>query len=328
VVGLPRLDPLLGRQARHRKPGEPLRLLITTAKTPAFTPDQLRPVERSLQDLKAWLDRARGAGRLDIEPVWRLTFDLEARLGVANQLSDDSGRELAQVLRDVDAMITTPSTCMLEGMLQSIPVALLDYNNCPHYVPAAWSITAPEHLDDIVPQLASPPATRMLYQDTILHDALECRTPAMPRLIRLIEAMVEQVRQQRRAGRPLSFPARILPDEQAGHHLPEARFDLPTLYPEHAAAEAMDRRALQAEIGHLRFQHRQDQAELTGLRRRLARRDPAAWLRTMARALIGHRRWPAGGAGRRPTRDGLLPWVERAPTLSHPSRPDREGPHA
>ena len=97
-----------------------------------------------------------------LEPVWRLTFELEARLGVRNELSDDTGAELARMLGEVDALITTPSTCMLEGMLHSIPVALLDYHGCPSYVPAAWSITAPEFLDRVLPDLVSPPAVRLL----------------------------------------------------------------------------------------------------------------------------------------------------------------------
>jgi hypothetical protein len=282
VVGLPRLDPLRERDPRKRPPGEPLRLLITTAKTPAFTADQLHHVVRSLQDLKTWLDRARADGRFAVQPVWRLTFELEVRLGVQNELSDDSGSELASVLSGVDAMITTPSTCMLEGMLQSIPVALLDYHGCPSYVPAAWSINAPEHLDRVLHDLANPPPNRLLYQDTILHDALECRTAAMPRLVRLIEEMVRIGREFRSSGRPPSFPCRLLPDDQGGHHLPEERFDLGTLYPDHAALAAMDRGALQAELAHLRF-------EVTVLRGRLSGRNPMRWLRGVAGAILPRR---------------------------------------
>jgi hypothetical protein len=280
VVGLPRLDPLIGRAPRRRRPGESLRLLITTAKTPAFTAGQLRDVDRSLDDLKTWLDKARVNGSLAVDPVWRLTFELEARLGVKNALSDDTGSELARVLSGVDALITTPSTCMLEGMLHAIPVALLDYHGCPSYVPAAWSIGAQEHLDRVVPELASPPPARLLYQDTVLHDALECRTAAMPRLLRLIEEMIRIGRELRQSGRPLAFPSRMLPDEQGGHHLPEERFDVATLYPDHHTLSATDRSALQAEIAHLRF-------EQAALRTRLASR--ARPLRAILRAALPQR---------------------------------------
>ena len=295
VVGLPRLDPLIGRSPRRRLPGEPFRLLITTAKTPALISTQLPDVKRSLQDLKRWLDKAREDGRLAVEPVWRLTFELETRLGVRNDLSDDTGRELAQVLSGVDALITTPSTCMLEGMLQSIPVALLDYHGCPSYVPAAWSISASEHLDRVIPELVKPPPARLLYQDTILHDALECRTAALPRLVRLVDGMIRVGHELRQSGRPLAFPCRMLPDGQGGHHLPEERFDLAVLYPDHAALAAVDRRALQAEIAHLRVEHEALRARLAAgnLRRRLRRALRVIWPRGLrGAALPGGRQGP------------------------------------
>jgi hypothetical protein len=47
------------------------------------------------------------------------------------------------VLASVDAVISTPSTAMLEGMLQGLPVAVLDFHNRPHYVPAANSVGVP-----------------------------------------------------------------------------------------------------------------------------------------------------------------------------------------
>jgi hypothetical protein len=324
VVGLPRLDPLRERPPRRRQPGEPLRLLITTAKMPAFSTGQLRDVVRSLQDLKRWLDGARADGRLAVEPVWRLTFELEAQLGVRNELSDDTGSELARVLSGVDAMVTTPSTCMVEGMLQSIPVALLDYHGCPSYVPAAWSIGAPEHLDRVLPELASPPLARMLYQDTVLHDALECRTAALPRLLRLIEGMIDVGQECRRSGRPLAFPCRMLPDEQGGHHLPEERFDLGTLYPDHVALAAMDRAALQAELAHLRFQHAQDVGEATALRARLAMRDPMRWLRAVSGAVRPRRLWTALTGRRRTPPSRQAPAWARSPELTASRRAPSE----
>jgi hypothetical protein len=332
LVGLPRLDPLRGRRPRSRGPGAPARILITTAKTPGFTPDQVRRTEESLRDLKAWIDGARSSGSLDVEPVWRLTFDLEAKLGVKNELSDTTGRELADVLGRVDAMVTTPSTCMLEGMLQAIPVALLDYHHCPHYVPAAWSITAREHFERVMPDLLAPPPARMLYQDTILHDALECRTPAMPRLARLVQEMIRIGGECRAAGTPLAFPRRILPDAQGGHHLPEERFDLQALYPDGALFHRIDRAALQSEIGHLRARHRQDAAEIERLASRLAALDPSVRLRSVARAVVpGRLRRLLARLRRRPTGGEILSWTPpaRVATPSPSALADRrDGPDA
>ena len=279
VVGVPRFDSLLGRQPRARSLQGPFRLLIMTAKTPGFTPAQIDRVSQSLCDLRAAL-AAPVFDQPRIEPVWRVTGGLADEIGIPNTLRDTTGADLAEVLPTVDAVITTPSTSMLEGMLQGVPVALLDYNNCPHYVPAAWRITAREHLLEVLRELLAPPATKMLYQQTILHDNLECHSPATPRMVQLVEAMVRRGQDCRARGEPLSFPRRMLPDKQDGHHLPEADFDLARLYPDHPVFGNMDRTRLQVELGHLRvaFQSQSvlHKAEIAGLQAEIAR------LRTVA----------------------------------------------
>ena len=251
IVGGPRFDKLLGRKPRQRPPGEPLRVLIMTAKAPGFTPEQIALTKRSLQDLKSWLGQNPKMAGVATEPVWRLTGDLPDELGVSTHTSDFTGKELGDLLASMDAVITTPSTAMIEGMLQGVPVALLDYSDCPHYVPTAWTISAPEHIPSVLPELISPPLAKMVYQDGILHDALECRTPATPRMVQVIEKMITIGRESRAKGCPLAFPRRILSDSQDAHHLPEELFDLTKLYPDHPVFSVMDRVRLQAELGHL-----------------------------------------------------------------------------
>jgi hypothetical protein len=166
-----------------------------------------------------------------VEPVWRLTYGLDEKIGVANQLHDTTGKDLASVLESVDALVTTPSTAMLEGMLQGLPVALLDYHNRPHYVPATWRITARSHLDEALPELLNPSPARMLYQASILHDALECHSPATPRMVELIKAMHKQAAECLSRGHPLAFSRRILTDPHDGHHLPQGGCNNPALFP-------------------------------------------------------------------------------------------------
>jgi hypothetical protein len=267
VVGAPRLDALHGRSPRTRGSGQPTRVLILTAKVPGFTPEQIECVKQSLLDTKVWFERRRSVGRTEVRPVWRVTAGLEREIGVQNELKDMRGPELADVLQQVDAVIATPSTAMLEGMLQGVPVALLDYNNCPHCVPAGWTITAPQHVDQVIPELLDPPAAKMLCQDTILHDALECRSPATPRMVRLVEEMVRIGQACRLRNAPLELPRRILHDEQDDHHMPEERFDLRTLYPEHPVFDNMDRAALQVELAQLHRHVLQLSRECAALRK-------------------------------------------------------------
>jgi hypothetical protein len=141
---------------------------------------------------------------------------------------------------------------MLEGMLKGLPVALLDYNNCPHYVPAAWEISASEHIDKILTELIEPPAHKMLYQDTILHDALECVGSATQRMVQLIEKMIDIGRECRKNNKLVSFPATIVANQYMAYHFMEERFDLQKLYPDYDFSDRNDKCRMQAELGHLR----------------------------------------------------------------------------
>ncbi len=261
VVGVPRFDRLLGRTPRVRGNG-PFRLLIMTAKTPGFAPEQIACARKSLVDLKSWIDRYNLVNQRTIQPLWRLTAGLDADIGVPNELRDTTGADLATVLGDVDAVMTTPSTALLESMLHGVPVAVLDYTNSPQYVTAAWTVTCREHLDRVVAELMSPPESKRLHQRTLLHDHLECRTPATPRMAILIQEMLRRGHQSDGRVSSPPFPRRILADPQDEHHIPEETFDLQRLFPDHAVFRDLDVAKLQAEVGHLRLELQRKSAEL------------------------------------------------------------------
>jgi ubiquinone/menaquinone biosynthesis C-methylase UbiE/glycosyltransferase involved in cell wall biosynthesis len=238
VTGSPRLDRFYGLKRRQKHPDEPFRLLVMTAFTPYFTDYHHHLVHTSLRDLKAFLGEQQTVGGFGIETVWRLTKGLHEELGVPATATDLTGREMAEVLQTVDAVITTPSTAMLEAMMLGLPVATLDYGNAPAYVQSAWRITARKHIPEVVAELLKPPEPKMLFQDTTLHDCLECLTPATPRLVQVILQMMECGRQARERGEPLRFPRRILQCEAEEHHLRENRFCLERLYPDQSALRA------------------------------------------------------------------------------------------
>ena len=246
VVGCPRFDQLvsLNRPMRTEPVYErPLKLLVMTAKTPGFTPEQVETTYRSLADLRDVL-----AERNDIEVAWRVTQNLHERLGVRNTVRNILSTELHDILEGVDAVITTPSTSMLESMLFGHPVALLDYHNRPHYFPAAWRIGCKSHIGPVLSDLINAPLPWMLYQAQCLHDGLACRTSAFPRMVHLIENMLEVRRENVSRNIPLSFPHRILdcPDEHIAW--PHESFDLERLYPQHKVFGFRDVTILQAEL--------------------------------------------------------------------------------
>ncbi|HWY77341.1 MAG TPA: methyltransferase domain-containing protein, partial [Verrucomicrobiae bacterium] len=229
ITGSPRFDRYYGLRRRQRKADEPCRVLVMTALTPWFNEKQHRQVITALAHLKQFFSEQPSIGGFGIQAVWRLIRGLDRELGVSTTASDLTGRELAEVLQTVDAVVTTPSTAMLEAMMLGLPVAVLDYTNSPLYVSPAWHITAREHIADVMMELPNPPEAKMLFQETTLHDCLECSTPATPRLVGLLLAMMEFAGCAEESGKALSFPAKLLGDERQSNQR-ENRFQPEVLH--------------------------------------------------------------------------------------------------
>jgi hypothetical protein len=155
---------------------------------------------------------------------------------------------LSQAIDEADAVITTPSTLYLESALKRRPTAILDFYNSPNFVSAAWTINAPRHFNAILSELANPPAPKMLFQETELHDQLASHSPATPRLIELMLAMLRCGEDNRRAGQPLQLPLRMLADPLHGFASVEPEFNLARLFPENEAFAAEDLARVQVEL--------------------------------------------------------------------------------
>lgn len=252
ITGSPRFDRYATLKRRGRTTGEPFRVLVSTALTPYFTPEQHERVRQSLLDLKAFFAAHAAVGPTPLEVVWRVTKGLETEIGVDSPVGDLSGRELAEVLQRVDAMISTPSTAMVEAMLLGLPVAVLDYTNSPHYVAPAWRITAKEQIKPTVAELIDPPAPKMRFQDMTLHDTLECATPAAPRLLRLADEMLAHGQAARANGASLALPPRLIPCHADGPALTQKSSDPAKLHPEQPQFRDRDLQALQVEVSQLR----------------------------------------------------------------------------
>ena len=248
VIGIPRLDDLIDHQPNPSPSSDSkFKLLIVTARTPAFTDEQMKITRESLADLKNWFEaNDHTINSKQIEVQWRLTGGLEIDLQISDeQIGDDE--PLVDALKSVDAVITTPSTAVLEAMLLKKPVALLNYHNCPDYVPAAWRISAPQHIESVVTELIEIPEAKKIYQQTILHDALECESKATDRLVAIVQEMVDIGRQCRDSGKILEFPYRILKESR----VPENEMNLAQLYPQRSNLKIDDISKLKVMISHL-----------------------------------------------------------------------------
>jgi hypothetical protein len=294
VVGLPRLDSLIGTKPRIRPANTPWRVLVSTAKTPYFTAEHRQALLQGLRDLLETIRHSLSAPATEkIESIWRVPSELADEISLPQEWRDQ-GKSLAQTLATVDATISTPSTVLLESMLMGLPTAILDYTNVPQFVSAAWTISAASHLPLVLDELRSPSEPKLLFQRYVLHDQLECRSPATPRLARLVREIMRLGDSCRNNGGPLELPSRILPLDHGEHHMPDVSFDMRRLYPDHPVFSQMDRSILQVEVEQLRheahvirqevFQLRQ---ENHGLKRALKRFEEHPILGRMLRT----RRW-------------------------------------
>jgi len=153
VTGLPRLSGL----KRFERPGRGV--LVSTARTPAFNDGERAVLVGALGKLRDEFERVG-------EPaIWRLTGGLEQDIGVENNPCG-----LEEALNTCAAVVSTPSTVLIESMLVGRPTALLFPFRSPCWVSAAWrlegDVSSPE-----LRSLLKPTRLRLDRQEQLLRDA-------------------------------------------------------------------------------------------------------------------------------------------------------------
>ncbi|MCZ4694011.1 hypothetical protein DWB61_03090 [Ancylomarina euxinus] len=236
IVGMPRLRNIQGLRTDFshldKKKGK---ILVCTAKTPAFTIEQERKTIESLKDLRDFFKE-----RNDVEIVWRLSGDLSEKLNIKNTLTDLNGLEIHRIIQEVDSVITTPSTTLLEAMVLKTPVALLDYHNLPHYFESAWIISSQNHILNVFEELMNPPVVKLDYQEFLLNDQLFQHEDATTRLLLLIESMINY------KDDPENLPTTILDNIYAPTY--RISSEIGTYYPELSWLEKLDKRELELKL--------------------------------------------------------------------------------
>lgn len=177
ATGLPRLASI----ARTPVPGE-ASVLVATARTPAFNDDELGLLIGALERVR---DGLRAIG---VPARWRLTGGLDGRLGVINE-----GGSLCEALAASSAVITTPSTLLVESMLSGRATALLHPFTTPRWQEAAW-VLGGEATGDELGDLVGPSAERLVRQDELLAGLYQCERPAGEALADLCLELAERER--------------------------------------------------------------------------------------------------------------------------------------
>ncbi len=130
ATGLPRLarPGMAGGSAGPLPLPDRPAVMVATANRPSFNDDERQRLVSALVAMRASLEA------LGVPVVWRLTDDLDGQIGVIRDT-----RPLRTALADVSAVITTPSTLMVEAMIAGRPIGLLHAHPTPLWQPATWA---------------------------------------------------------------------------------------------------------------------------------------------------------------------------------------------
>lgn len=202
-VGLPRLDNFMVKSSLL----DSSTVLICSSKTPWFSENDRKSVLQSFIDLKKAVDTFTKDQKVKFK--WRISNEIAPLIGVKTSFDQPLEEDLA----NSSAVITMPSTVMLEAMYANKPVALIDYTLCPHYVHAAWTIASKDAIFPTILELLEPPGSKIAFQQSILADALQTKESASGRMVRLVNEMIKIGGQARSAGQKLNFPHKILDSE-------------------------------------------------------------------------------------------------------------------
>jgi len=99
-----------------------------------------------------------------------------------------------------DACLVTGASRLAFAMATGVPTALVCFSTWPEVVEPAWRVASVSSIDSVIESLLRPEPARMLFQETSLHTTLEVSTPALPRLMSLVQEMAGG------KGRPWSRP--------------------------------------------------------------------------------------------------------------------------
>ncbi|MEC9093689.1 MAG: hypothetical protein VX438_13330 [Planctomycetota bacterium] len=312
VVGLPRLDSLIPQRVKPSQ-GE-IRVLVVTARQPGFTDQQVFKVQKSLSDLKSWFDQNPTFQGTRVKPIWRLTGGLDQKIGVNQQPAELEGNQIHQVMQQVNAVVATPSTTLLESMALGLPTAVLDYTNSPKFVATAWNISAKDHVDPMLRQLLQPTDAHLLFQQAAWTDAYQSHEPATARMKQLLAALIQCRATAIRENSILKIPDRILDPglSHAAGKSSQTQCSLQDVFPQKISFQAKELETLTTQYDQIfqavgQLHHRiEDQKELSALARQQARMawrhhdyvaDQVKWLRAEIQRLQHALR-----IARRPTR--------------------------
>lgn len=192
AIGSPRLEQQVTdyhRRTWHREPVEHFCVLIASARKFGIGASDKEAMIRAFLDLRDFIRSGPSGPFGPITALWRVADELALELDLNQSELDSGAGNLGDVLERVDAVVTGPSTLMLEAMLKRKPVVGLDYTSSPQYVRTAWNIRAKDQIEEALLLANTLPSQRVLFQDTELADQIALQGSATARLDSFIEEL-------------------------------------------------------------------------------------------------------------------------------------------
>ncbi|MHC5048727.1 MAG: glycosyltransferase family 4 protein [Planctomycetota bacterium] len=204
ATGLPRLADLEPMPMPRRA-----EVLVATAKQPTFNDNERVRLVTTLTLLR---DRLEALG---IPAAWRLTGGLELEVDIPLDTAP-----LAESLAAASAVITTPSTLLVEAMRAGRPTALLHPFDAPCWPRAVWildepRLAEPNQVDDTIRALLEPGAAQQAAQARALAEMHEEQRPPAEAVADLLVELAEGPRPKNRPAEaldPMRLPARLPAD--------------------------------------------------------------------------------------------------------------------
>lgn len=141
-------------------------VLVTTANTAYFNDGELIELARLINEILDYQKKS-----MEKFEVKLRVFDeaLLARLNM-DGFENDIESSFNELINDVDALITTPSTIVLTSMLNDIATCQLIYRNSPMFVQSGWMYHGSCDFEYVINGMLNRDAERLAYQRKVLKE--------------------------------------------------------------------------------------------------------------------------------------------------------------
>lgn len=137
------------------------KFLVTTANTPYFDEIEFKLLVKLLKDIKKISDEIQ-----EIDFLWIISDKkLSNSLGIK-----PSKEKFINIYKNIDGLISTPSTIILESMKLNIPSCTLIYREEPLFYSSGWNMFFGANYLKIINQMKNKSFINILFQESIVNN--------------------------------------------------------------------------------------------------------------------------------------------------------------